>query len=289
MKLIQNNFWSIVVVIIGVLIVSASCKKAFYGTAESTFIDSSHAYLKFVNMSPNFQTIVNSTDSFDIVVNGVKVNGAKLGYKGIFPLSTSTSSTSINNLYMIVDPGNVEIKLVSKSNAVLATFNKQLKAGSYYSLNMTDSLNASNDSAKIFVQDYFNNSVFINGYAKIRFINAVTTDSSKTSTGTNFVDVFSYARNGVIFSKIRPDSVTAFGNVGINLGVADTFYITRTPTATGTVPLSQRVILAKLALVPQTSTVTGIIDNRAYTLYYYGDGTQISGVKARSVSYYINK
>lgn len=267
----------------------SSCKKAFYGNATYDVIDSSQAYLKFVNMSPNFQTLVNSTDSFDLVINGTKVNGASLGYKSLFPMSTSSSSTSINDTYMSIVPGNVDIKLVSKSNVVLASFTKSLKAGSYYSLNMTDSLNATNDSAKIFVQDYFNNSVFIQGYAKMRFVNAVTTDSATISTGTKYVDVYSYARNAVVFSKIRPDSITAFSNIGINLSVADTFYVTRTPIATGTVPLSQRVVLAKITLTPHTSTVTGIIDNRAYTLYYYGDGTKTSGTTARAITYYINK
>ncbi|MFT4204852.1 MAG: hypothetical protein QM610_13185 [Chitinophagaceae bacterium] len=240
-------------------------------------------------MSPNFQTLVNSTDSFDVLVNGEKVNGASLGYTSLFPVSTSATSTAVNDLYMMVDPGDATIQLVDQSSSVLATFTKTLNAGSYYSLNLTDSLFSSRDSAKIFVQDNFYNSIFLDGYAKFRFINAVTTDSTSPSTGKTTVDVYSYARNAVVFSAIKPDSITVFSNFSVNLGVADTFYVTRTPASTGTVLLSQRVILAKIALTPQTSSVTGIADNRAYTLYYYGDGTLSSGTTARAVTYYINK
>ena len=121
----------------------------------------------------------------------------------------------------------------------------------------------------------------IQGYINLRFVNAVLTDSAVTTTGTTTVDLFSYARNTTVFTKIRPDSVTAFSLLGNNISVADTFYVTRT-LATGapaTTPLSGRVVLAKLAIAP--------LNQRTYTLYYRGDAT-VSTSKTKTLISYVH-
>jgi hypothetical protein len=196
-----------------------------------------------------------------VYLNNSKLSSAALSFGSIFP-------GIVSNAYLAIPPGSQSIRLsipgvVNTDSVTIATVTKSFVAGKYYSLLITDSImNASRDSSRILVQDYYTtpNPGFIN----LRFANAALND-----TAGKTVDLFSYARNTTLITKIKSDSVTSFQVVGTNPGVADTLYVRRTGT---------NQVLAKL-LFPSTS-------QRTYTVFYYGDVTLASGKKARTLSYY---
>lgn len=280
-----------------------SCKKSFYGNAEYESLDSTHAYIKIVHVSPNFSKIfatpddsvqvsldesILNTTPISFTGTSTTVSGYKTQFNGMYPYAVSLNATTNANTYAMVAPGAKTVNLLNHGTN-LYHFAANLKGGSYYTLFITDSIKSSNDSARIFVQDNWNrfNSNPLDGYFNIRFMNAVMQDSS-TIAANSTVDVYSYARNSVIFSKIRPDSLSSFTQVGFNMSAPDTFYVTRTPTQTGTVLLANRIVLAKLVIPAQSASVPGYTTNRSFTLMYTGDGTLTSGTTARNFSWYIN-
>jgi hypothetical protein len=260
-----------------------SCSKSTDYIAEYSTVNPnsvSTAYLKFVHASPNFATLFGTPDLFNVIVNGVKLNSPALSFGGtsIYPVIGTGYG------YASVPAGPLQIKF--STNGVLIgdsiafkIYNKTVAAGQFYTFLLTDSALTGDPKKEMFIRD--STPANIQGYYNLRFINAVGADSATTSTGTTTVDIFSYARNTTLWNKIGVDSVTTFQVLGTNIGVADTLYVTRTPSvAQGTPPLSGRVVLAKLAITPLF---------RNYTIYYKGDGTQTSGTKARALGYYVNQ
>jgi hypothetical protein len=233
-----------------------ACQKEYtiHATEEGT---ANMAFLKVIAASPNF------VDTFNISIDGEKVNGAGLKYGSMFPITG----------YMAIKPGLRKIGLGDAYSV-----DKQLEAGKRYTFMITDAVRtAARDSARILVEDAFVNPSA--GSIRMRFIHAVMND-----TADKKVDLFSYAKNGKVVSAISPDSVGAYITLGINLQTADTFYVTRGATA-GT-PLSGRIVLAKLAF--NSSSISGAGDRRCFTLYYRGDGNVTSGTKARTLAGYVH-
>lgn len=272
-------------------IVFLSCKKDFSKNGPSVvYWDNSQAYLKIIDLSPNFSTITGGSDTFNILVNGKKINGSSLSFNGIFPYSISPTTNTYTSTYAAVPIGNNTIQLamgINKPDSVIyATIHAAMSGGQRYSLLITDSiLKGTNDSAKMFIRDdYADPSVIpdipLNGYIILRFGNLVLNDTGK-------VDLWSYSRNTTLFSKIRPDSISQFGLTGYNYSAVDTFYVLRSLSTTSSLPLAQRQVLAKIAF---NASVTGSNISpvgRAFTIVYKGDFSVTSGTKAPSILTYI--
>ena len=266
-----------------ILIGISSCKRDFPITASVQKMDGM-AYLSIVHASPNFRKIFNAKDSFNVFINGQKITGftpattpAFMTYGATFP------NTSTGFGYIAVPAGQQQIKLsvsglINADSIPIITLTKTLLANHQYSFIITDSINSLRDSSQMFMEDIY---VFppTVGYYNVRFVNAVVNDTAK-------VDLYSYARNGVIYNNIRPDSASAFSQIGVNLQVTDTLYVTRS-LATGvssTTPLAQRTILAKMAFQAG--------NQKSYTVYYRGDftiPTVPANVKARAITFYRHK
>lgn len=258
-----------------------SCNKQYSTIATYQVGDSVTSFLKVVHIAPNFRKVTNLQDTFNVYVNSARITSPALSFTPGTAFVSIFPAITLNN-YSAIPAGTQTIRLsipgtVNPDSITAVTMTKSFVQGLYYTLFITDSINSATDANRIFVQDNF--TAASTGYYNLRFCNAVFNDSATISTGTKTVDIFSYARNATIFNKVRADSTTTFQVFGTNVSVADTLYVTRTP-ASGTPPLSSRVILAKLALVP---------GYRTYTLYYKGDGTATTGTKARTLGYYVNQ
>ena len=256
---------------------TSSCKKNFSKDAQYTLLDSSMAYLKVVHA---------------VYVNTTKLTGTPLSFNSLFPLGYSAISGGTS--YAAVQPGAQQIRLSipgisTVDSATILSLNKNFVAGRFYTLMITDSIKSTSDSNKIFVQDMLPVNASV-GYINFRFANVVTNDSATigSASNINLFDVYSYARNTVVLTKIRMDSITGFQVLATNITTPDTFYITRNPKATGTVLLANRVVLAKVAFIPNTSSPQPT-SGSTYTFYYKGDGVLTSGTRARTLTYYVNR
>ncbi len=263
------------------LVFYASCTRdTTYRAPFTPSTGTGMAYLRIIHASPSFRAIYGIADSFNVYINNAKVNSPFMTFGSVFPAQSSASGL---NGYMSVHAGLQQIRLsvngiVSVDSLTITNYTKVMVADQYYSFFITDSINSGKDSSQIFVQDNFTTP--IQGYYNLRFVNAITNDSASIAAGTNATfDIFSYSRNTSIWTKIRSDSATSFQLLGGNLGVTDTFYITRNPTTAG-LPLTSRVVLAKIAFTPT--------NQRSYTLFYRGDGTLTSGTKARTLTTYVH-
>ena len=256
-------------------VVCFSCKKNQNKVADYSITDSTLAHIKIIDASDSFRKVTKGMpDSFNVYVNGERVTSStsapavpSMTFGAIFPGLASAGSA-----YLTVSPGSASIRLsydgvVNADSVTILSLTKTLVPGGYYTFMITDSLLSTRDSNRIFVRDYYKTPV--PGYVNLRFINAVIND-----TAGKTVDLWSYARNAAVLTKIKPDSVTSFQSLGINSGVSDTFYVRRTGTTLN---------LAKLLFPPVGQTAS----QRTYTLFYYGDGN-LTGTakKARTLGYY---
>lgn len=251
---------------ISVLAVSlyVSCKKdktQVQGTAPGNA-----AYLKIIHAAPGFAQVFNSTDNFNILINGKRI-AAGITYNGAFPVNTTNVDT-----YAAVPAGAQDIRIVAKGSATvdsitLATIPKSLATGNYYTLVITDSITTTPDYSKIWIVDNLPANPIGNNYA-IRFIHAVMND-----TAGKKVDVYSFRNAANIFSNVSPGDVTAFNSLAYPAS-ADTLSIRRAGTT---------FELAKVTSVGLTN------NQRVYTLVYRGDGRLTSGTKARGGYVYNNR
>jgi hypothetical protein len=242
-----------------IVLLFVSCQKEYtvHASEESTL---AMAFLKVIHAAPKL-------DTFNLYIGGQKMNGSALRYNSIFPIAGT-------NTYLAVKPGMQEIRLATDSINIYS-LNKQLEAGKYYTFMITDSVNtADRDSSRIFVEDAY--TMPVPGAVRIRFIHAVMNDTT--------VDLFSYAKNNTIITNVSPDSVSSFILLGYNQQTVDTFYVTRAAAA-GT-SLAARTVLAKLAF--NSTNVAGAADQRSFTLYYKGDGSLVTGVKARALAGFVH-
>lgn len=181
-----------------VLISSCNEKTDILGTFTNT---EGLAFVKIIHAAPAFRQVTNTwRDSFNVYANGLKVNGTFLTYNSSFPGT---------NPYYAVPAGPQSIRIALQGSALnpdsvtLASFNKTLEAGSYYSFIVTDSLLKGNEATQMFVKDVF--SLTDNDHFTLRFVHALLND-----TAGKRVDIFSTLYNKNIFSDIAPGTVTAF-------------------------------------------------------------------------------
>ena len=257
-----------------------ACKRDFPITASVQKAEVM-AYLSIVHASPNFRKIFNAQDSFNVFINGQKITGFTPATTPAFMTFGATyPNTSTGFGYIAVPAGQQQIRLsvsgkVNPDSINILTLNKTMLANHQYSFIITDSINSLRDSSKMFMEDVYNFPPTV-GYYNIRFVNAVVND-------TAMADLYSYARNGIIYNNIRPDSATAFTQIGVNLQVTDTLYITRSLAkgVPSTTPLAQRTILAKMAFQAGSQ--------KSYTVYYRGDFSipiVPANTKARTITFY---
>ena len=221
------------------------------------------AYIKIVEFSPNFKGVTNYRDSFNVFVNGLKLNGGFLTYGAAFPTSTDS--------YAAVPPGSQTVRLAlsgvnTPDSITLATFTKTLNAGTYYSFIITDSLLSNSESKQIFVQDNFVRSDTT--HFTLRFVHAILNDTLGKK-----VDVYSTRLGANIFSNISPGTVTAFTTQPYNF-VADTLIVRRAG-----IPFE----LARLSTVANP-----LARERAYTLIYKGTPNTTTAPKGRALVYFLN-
>ena len=239
-----------------------SCKKdlAHVNTFSNT---EGLAFIKFFDASPNFRSIFKGADSFNIYVNGVKVNGSQLTYNSIFP--------SVANVYAGVPAGPQSIRITVNGKATpdsitLASFNKTLEQGAYYSLFLTDSALKNIDSKQMWIRDQFL-VTDTNNYT-IRFVDAVMNDPIA-------VDVYSYRKGANLFTGITPGTATPFVLMPYTI-LPDTFYVRQTGTMTE---------IARINIVNGSTTATN--RGRPYTILYKG-GFGLTSTKARSLTIFPN-
>jgi len=274
----KKNILFIAIILATTMIGIFSCKRD-YSLVATTKTTEGTSYLAIVQASPNFRNIFNMPDSFNVFINGQKISGFAPGTASPFvTYGTTFPSTNTGFGYIAIPSGPQQIKfsvsgVINADSIPITTFTKTFLPDHQYSFIITDSINSLRDSSQIFLDDVYNFPP-TTGYYNLRFVNAVLNDTAS-------VDLYSYARNGVIYSKVSPGGTTAFSQIGVNIQTSDTLYVTRS-LATGvssTTPLSQRTILAKMAF--------GAGNQKSYTIYYKGDfSLPVSNKKGRSLSFY---
>lgn len=240
-----------------------ACNKQTELTAKYTTANDQGyvAYIKIVDAAPAFRQVFNGSDSFSVYLNGPRVNGTFLSYNSIFPTTT--------NLYAAVPAGpqNIRITVAGKTllDSTLATINKNLTPGSYYSFIITDSALSTNEAKQMWLTDNF--AFTDTSSINVRFVDAVINDPVS-------VDVYSYKKGANIFSNIKPATATTF--ITLPYTSTDTIYVRNAGTQTE---------ITRLAVVSGTSTA--INRTRAYTLLYKGQNGA-TGTKARALTFYAN-
>jgi hypothetical protein len=248
----KRNIWILAPALLAIMVFLA-CKKQYTLVAQGETAGSS-AFLKIVHASPNFDSIFHTGfDSLNVYFGQDKITATALTYGTGFPTPTSTIYTLT---YVTVPSGAQDIRISlagtgTKDSSTVVTLHKVLNPGAYYTLVITDSINSTRDSNRIWLQDNFPRPGAGPGYFYLRFMNAV--QDARTDT----VDLFSVRRNQTLFKKVKVDSTTSFTNFATILNVADTLVVLRTGTGT---------VLAKM-----TTPNIQFGDQQFYTAYYVGD------------------
>lgn len=264
------------VILVITSIIFSSCNKDLSLISETASTDGS-SFLRIVNASPNFRNIFGVQDTFSVYLNNTKITGTTPGTAPIMTYGSLFPTVSSGYGYVAVPAGTQQLRLtvpgvINPDSIPIIGFSKVFLPNTYYTFMITDSIKSAKDSSQIFVADTYTQPTA--GYFNLRFIHAVLNDTlGKT------VDIFSYARNATIFNNLKPQAVTNFSSLGINLQVSDTLYVTR--SAASSVPLANRIVLAKLAFLPTPQ--------RTYTLYFKGDVNLTTGTKARSLATFVHQ
>lgn len=237
-----------------------SCSKKTENIALVTPTDG-YAFIKFGQYSPNFRSIVNGRDSFNIYVNEKKINGAFLTFNSIFPGAT--------NLYAAVPSGNQTIRMTvngvtTPDSVTLFAYSKNLVAGKYYSLFITDSMTSVSESKQMFLSDNFARTDTL--HYTIRLVHTIFND-----LGGN-IDIYSNRLAANIFSNVSPGTTTPFSTQPYSLAL-DTLILRRAGTLTELTRINGAVLARE----------------RAYTLVYKGNSTVTTGTKARALSLFFNQ
>lgn len=216
---------------------------------------SGFAFIKIGQYSPSFRAILNNRDSFNVYVNGAKLNGGFMSFGSLFPTAT--------NLYAAVPAGTQSVRLTlngvnTPDSMTLVAFSKTLVAGNYYTFFLTDSLNSTDPSKQMFMQDNFSRTDTL--HYTVRLVNSIVNDFAGN------IDVYSYRLGANMFSSVTPASATQFMSEPYTLTL-DTLSVRRAGT------------LTELA---RFNSVT-FARERAYTLLYKGGPLLTSGTKARAL------
>jgi hypothetical protein len=244
-----------------------SCSKqtttSFENIATSTKPTGS-AFIKIVHFSPAFRLATAKSDSINVFLNDVKLNGSFLTFGSMFPSTT--------NLYAAVPAGVTSLKLstngvLTPDSIAVISMSKILEPGKYYSLIITDSILNASPSKQIFTQDNFvisDTTTFT-----MRLVHAILND-----TAGKTIDVYSTRRASNIFANISPGTVTDFTVQPYNF-ITDTIIVRRSG---GTFELA-RLTTASVPLARQ----------RAYTLIYKGTPSTTTAPKGRALLTYTNQ
>jgi len=209
------------------------------------------AFIKIVDASPNWRKIFSQPDSLDIFIGGNKVNNTMLKFGTSFP-AYNTSNIG----YAAVKPGQQAITINSNTNGTentVVTLQKNLVAGSYYTLIITDSIQSTRDSSQIWLNDYFGGVVAGTGYTNIRLVSAVWDDSANAT-----FNLYSPRRNQTFFSKVPKGAISAFVSIPTILSSLDTLYMIKSNTG---------------AIVAKFIPTIPFGDQEFYTIYNIGDTT----------------
>jgi hypothetical protein len=256
----KKNILKIIIVTTVVLGLFVSCDKdqEFLANYDST---ESLAYLKIVHYSPAFRQVVNGRDSFNVYVNGNKVNGAFLTYGSIFPGNTTP--------YLAVPAGPQSLRItvngvLTPDSITLASLNKTLEPGGYYSFIITDSVLKSNEAKQMFLRDLVAKTD--TAHFSLRFVHALLNDT----VGKN-VDIYSVRYKTNIFSNIAPGTATPFS-------VLDYTALTDT------------LIVRRPGFLYPLDSLRGasFARQRAYTVVYKGLPGTTTGTKARTLTQHTN-
>ena len=225
------------------------------------------AYLKIIHAAPGFTQVFNAPDNFNVLVGalGGQRIAASMTYNSAFPVNTFNIDT-----YAAVPSGAQDIRLVAKGtvnidSVTIAVIPKNLEAGAYYTLVITDSITSPPSATKIFSRD----AVFwpLDGIYSLRFIHAVMND-----TAGKTVDVYSARQGGNIFTNVSPGTVLNFSDRTYST-TSDTLIVRRSGTTQE---------LARMNTI-------SFSNRRVYTAIYRGNTTLTTGTKARGVFVYNNR
>lgn len=189
----------------------------------------SKAYLKIVHAA---QTV---TDSIDITLNMQKLNGAKLGFGSVFPVSGVNS-------YLAVDPATDAVVSITGGSNTNYGFPETFVAGKYYSLILTD-----DSPYRIFTEDVW--PVPDTGTIAIRYIDASTVNDN----------VYLYSARRGFIALLTPHGISDFAPVVYNSTIKDTLVATK----------ADSTILAKLPL----ASIPSFSSRRSYTVVLKGNTT----------------
>ncbi|MDE3236335.1 MAG: DUF4397 domain-containing protein [Bacteroidota bacterium] len=258
----MNKFIKYILVITALPLIWVSCTKDRAYVAKFQGVDN-YAYLRIVHISPNFRAIYGKPDSMNLMVDGNKMNGTLVSFGALVP------SSNTSNAYLAVNPGTraIELALPNKvgttpDSTYVLTKTKNLTAGSYYSLYITDNVMSSADASQIWLNDNFTTPS--DGTFSLRFIHGVLDDAP------NAIDIYSIRAASNIFSAYTPGQVSNFIQLPYNT-LSDTLIVRRAGTTTE---------LARMNAV-------SFSNRRVYTLYYKGS-MNLTGAKAKGLAYDIN-
>ena len=228
------------------------------------------AFLKVIHVAPGFTQVFNAPDNFNVLVGGLGGQRIVSGmtYNSAFPANTINTNT-----YAAVPSGAQDIRLVAKGtvnidSTSIAVFSKNLQAGAYYTLVVTDSITTAPVASKIWSQDavFWPNS----GVYSLRFIHAVMND-----TAGKTVDVYSARKGANVFTNVAPGTVLNFADQTYS-NIIDTLIIRRSG-----------VTAWELARINGVS----FSNRRVYTAIYKGNTTitATTNARVRSVVVYNNR
>lgn len=249
-----------------------SCKRDF-SLHDPVSLPNGTAFLRIIDASPNFRSITGQADSFNVFVNGVKVTSYTPGTAVVMTYNALFPTVSSNYGYVSVPAGADSIKLsvagvVTPDSIPIQTLTKTLAAGQLYTFLITDSINSTRDSSRIFIQDSYPQPT--SGYFNLRFIHAVWND-----TAGKAIDIWSARNNRNIFTNVKPGAITTFTQYSYNTVLNDTLFVRRSGTLIGLDTLSN----------------VSFANQRTYTLYYKGDANinVNSKVKRRRLATYVHQ
>jgi len=268
----KKNILFSTLALVAVIIGFYSCKRDYTLKAPVTTTEGL-AYLRIVNASPNFRSILNAPDSFNVIINGNKVTGYTPSSTLLMTYGSTFPAASSNYGYIALEPGTDEIKLsagyLNPDSLPIISLTKTLAANTYYTFMITDSVKSTRDSSKIFIQDNFTTPT--SGYFNLRFIHAVLNDTvGKT------IDIWSTRTNRFIYTNVKPGTITSFTAYPYNAIFSDTLYVRRHNSG---------YVHDTLA----TLNTVSFSNQRTYTLYYRGNAGVASGSKSRSLATYVHQ
>jgi hypothetical protein len=270
--MMKKNILVIAIIFSTSLIGMFSCSRD-YTLKSPVSTTTGSSYLRVIDASPNFRSIFNLPDSFNVFVNGTKISGFTPGATYLMTYGASFPAVTSLNGYVAVNPGTQVIKLtlggvLNSDSIAITNFTKTLLPDQCYTLMITDSILSTRDSSQIFVQDIYTKPTI--GYYNLRFIHAVLND-----TAGKAIDVWSTRNNKNIFTNLKPGSVSSFIPLPYNVLLGDTLYVRRAGSLTNTLATGY--------------TLISFMNQRTFTLYYKGDGNLTTGTRARGLAVYVNQ